>query len=221
MPHTVPVSPAMVAEGPSSARIVSEHALATSVFQATVTECVVRSCRYGPRVSVAAFADAAASSTPSSAAPSAATHASEQDHLRRTAGRLTLVGSCVKMRRIRRSRRNMRMPMQPVRDRVVPDAAIVRQREAPGQGCGILAGAEPHHDVVGAAGERAWDAHLVRPSLADLLGHEDVVVEGELRRPIAPLEGLSVAERGGAAVTRACPRLAAGAGATGAWRAVP
>src|SRR5438094_272330 len=85
MAHTVPVSPAMVAAGPSSARIVSEHALATSVFQATVTECVVRSCRYGPRVSIAALAGAAATRAASSGAASAAPRASEHHDVRRRA----------------------------------------------------------------------------------------------------------------------------------------
>src|SRR5207244_823714 len=70
---------------PSAGRMAREQAAGVSVFQATVTECVVRSCRYGPRVSIAALAGAAATRAASSGAASAATRGSEHHDVRRRA----------------------------------------------------------------------------------------------------------------------------------------
>jgi hypothetical protein len=63
------VAPGSTETGPPFAlRIASTHAAATSVFHTTVTESVVTSCRYGPRVRVAAEADVAVRSRSSSRA---------------------------------------------------------------------------------------------------------------------------------------------------------
>src|SRR2546425_12393820 len=99
------------------------------------------------------------------------------------------------------------MAALPVRDRRVPHRPVPGDPEACRQRRRIAARAEPHHDVARAAGEGGRDAHRVGAALAHLLGHEDVVVEGEAGRAAAPLEELAVAELGTAAVARAGHRL--------------
>src|SRR6185436_12283012 len=61
--HTVPVGPVVTELTPFSGLTATEQEADTSVFQTTVTDLVLRSWRYGPRVSFTASAGSAAASS--------------------------------------------------------------------------------------------------------------------------------------------------------------